>query len=56
MANKQKIDDFMKTIQDDIVAVAIKGKPWRFNVTVCVSICDWICTIQILQQGQIMIK
>ena len=40
MANKQKIDDFMKTIQDDIVAVGIEGKPCRFNVTADVSICD----------------
>ena len=39
MDNKQKIDDFMKTIQDDIVAVAITGKPCRFNVTEVVSIC-----------------
>ena len=40
IANKQKIEEFMKTIQEDIVAVAIKGKPCRFNVTADVSICD----------------
>ena len=40
MSNKQNIGDFMKTIQDDIVAVAIKGKPCRFSVTVGVSIFD----------------
>ena len=40
MANKQKIEEFMKTIQEDIVAVAIKGKTCSINVTVCVSICD----------------
>ena len=49
MANTQKIEEFMKTIQEDIVAVAIKGKPWRFNVTVCVSIYDLMCMIQILK-------
>ena len=40
IANKQKIEEFMKTIQDDIVAVVIKGKPCRFNVTADVSMCD----------------